>query len=441
MLAACAQPPGGQPPPPVGPDTLNVADAAIAGGDPNMALSVSQSVLQTDPTNVDALIHEGDAYYALMRCPAAVAAYQLALQGDPKSTAAETGMGRCLIKTDPKSAEAALMLAVQDDPGNAAALNDLGIARDLQGNFAGAVGPYQQALLAQPGMTAAEVNLGLSLALSGNGSEALQYLGPLATGQGATPKIREDYAAALTASGRESEARHVLSIDLAPDQVQPVLDSFNAIIAASQAPLAPRPPPGAVSALVAPTAPLVRTAAVAAAPLPGDPPLLTPAAPPPVPDIAAPPPDDSPVNADAAYTGPSPIPGAISSSTPAPSVTTDDAAAPPAAPPPPVKPAVAAKPPATPDPAQDPAPASHAGGYQVQLGALNSAPAATDAWNKIAGGMPALFAGRNPEIESASVNGRTFYRLRTGAFPSRGDAEKFCSTLTSTGHPCTIANF
>ena len=56
----------------IGPNTLNVADAAIAGGDPSMALSVSQSILSNDPNNVDALVHEGDAYYALGRCPAAV---------------------------------------------------------------------------------------------------------------------------------------------------------------------------------------------------------------------------------------------------------------------------------------------------------------------------------------------------------------------------------
>ncbi len=41
-------------------------------------------------------------------------------------------------------------------------------------------------------MIAAEVNLGLSSAPSGKGPEALQYLGPLATGQAATPKIRAD---------------------------------------------------------------------------------------------------------------------------------------------------------------------------------------------------------------------------------------------------------
>jgi Flp pilus assembly protein TadD len=226
-LASCTQPAPNPGADAVGPNTLNVADAAIAGGDPTMALSVSQSVLQSDPNNVDALIHEGDAYYALQRCPDSVAAYTLALKLNPKSSAAETGLGRCDIKTDPKAAEAALDLAVQDDPENAAAWNDLGVARDLQGNFAGAVHPYQQALLTQPGLTAAEVNLGPSLALSGNGAAALQYLGPLATSPEATPKIRQNYAAALVASGRVADARQVLSIDLPPDQVNGALAGFN----------------------------------------------------------------------------------------------------------------------------------------------------------------------------------------------------------------------
>jgi Flp pilus assembly protein TadD len=237
LLASCAQPGPKPATSAVGPSTLNVADAAIAGGDPTMALSVSQSVLQTDPNNVDALIHEGDAYYALQRCPDSVAAYTLALKFDPKSSAAETGLGRCDIKTDPKTAEAALEQAVQDDPTNAAAWNDLGIARDLQGNFAGAINPYQQALLAQPGLIAAEVNLGLSLALSGNGAAALQYLGPLATAPDATPKIRQNYAAALVASGRMADARQVLSIDLPPDQVIAALSGFTSVIAASQSAL------------------------------------------------------------------------------------------------------------------------------------------------------------------------------------------------------------
>ncbi len=403
------------------PAELNVADAAIAGGDPSMALSVSQSVLKDNPDNVQALVHEGDAYYALGRCPASEAAYQLALTQDPKSTAAETGLGRCLLKTDPAAAEAALMQAVQDDPGNADALNDLGIARDLQGNFAGAVDPYRRALLANPGDVPAEVNLGLSLALSGNGPAALQYLGPLATGPGATAKTREDYAAGLVAIGRIAEAKRVLSVDLAPDQADAAIAGFSAVIANAQAPL----PASPAQQAAAPTAPQVQTASVAVAPLPGSPAPLTPSPPPPVPPMTAPPADNAPQNPNAAYTGPSPIAGAVSSST---------GTAPPAATPPaPHHPAAA--------PAAAPAAEMATGAYQVQLGALASQDDAQHQWDRISGAMPALFSDKQPDIKTATVNGHTYYRLRTGSFDSKADAAKFCGEVSAAGNACTLANF
>jgi Flp pilus assembly protein TadD len=425
LLAGCAQTQQAGSASPVGPDTLNVADAAIAGGDPNMALSVSQSVLATDAGNVDALVHEGDAYYALDRCPAADAAYQLALTHDPKATAAATGLGRCLLKTDPHAAEVSFAQAVQDDPGNAAAWNDLGIARDLQGNFAGAVDPYQKALLANPSLTAAEVNLGLSLALSGNGPEALQYLGPLATSQGATPKIREDYAAALVASGRDSEARQVLAVDLPPDQVHTAMDGFAAVIAQSQAAPAPLPPQ-------APTVTQVQTTTVVSAPVsPAASPVpLTPTAAPAPAAPADPPPAYVPDNSTGAYTGPSPIPVTASSSTPGRVAT----------PPAPPAPMPAASPQAA-APAAATAPGITTAGPAVQLGALNSPADAERAWRNISDTAPALFTGREPNIQPATINGKTFYRLRVGGFDKKADAAKFCGEVSAAGNACTVANF
>lgn len=425
---------------PGSPSTLNVADAAIAGGDPSMALSVSQSVLANDPNNADALVHEGDAFYALGRCPAAEAAYNLALQHEPKSSPAETGLGRCLIKTDPNGAEQALTAAVQDDPGNGAAYNDLGIARDLQGNFAGAVDPYRKALVAQPGMIAAEVNLGLSLALSGNGQEALQYLGPLATGQSSTPKIRQDYAAALVATGQIDEARHVLSIDLAPADVQDALDGFASIINHAQPPLptGQQPQPATVSQ--------VQTQNVAIVPLStATAPATAPASltPPPAakPAAMAAPQLGKPANPDAAYTGPSPIPGAISSSVPDPSAPAPEAAAPAMAAPAPAPQKHPAMAMAKPIPPAAPASAPSAGNYEVQLGALPSQDAAQHQWDKISGANPALFSGKSPDIKTASVNGKTYYRLRVGSFDSKAGAAKFCGEVSAAGNVCTLANF
>ncbi|MDE8348781.1 MAG: SPOR domain-containing protein [Acidocella sp.] len=453
LLTACAKTPAQMPANTDSngsPGTLNVADAAIAGGDPTMALSVSQSALQSDPNNVDALIHEGEAYYALGRCPAAEAAFNLAITHDPKSSQAETGLGRCLIKTDPVQADKALVLAVQDDPGNADALNDLGIARDLEGNFAGAVDPYRKALIAQPGMTAAEINLGLSLALSGNGQAALQYLGPLATSQTATPKIREDYAAALVATGQVAEARHVLSIDLPPDDVDKAIDGFNAIIANAQPPL-PTSEPAAP-----PTTPQVQTTAVTTTSLTTSAPAVAPpvpAAPTPaassMPAQIAPPVSSSDTSASASTTTSSatasystapaaPPPAAKAADITAPPPDTSSAAAGTSAP------ADAAPPAATPpantsvaDTTANVAP----GTYQVQLGALPSQAQAQHIWDKLSSANPELFGDKTPNIVSATVKGKTYYRLRTGSFASKAEAAKFCGEVSAAGSVCTLANF
>jgi Flp pilus assembly protein TadD len=477
----------------IGPNTLNVADAAIAGGDPSMALSVSQSILSTDPDNVDALVHEGQAYYALNRCPPSEAAFQQALKADPKSSDAEVGLGRCLLKVDPRSAEAAFLAATQDDPGNAAAFSDLGVARDLQNNFAGAAQAYQQSLSINAGSTPTAVNLGLSLALSGQGEEALQYLGPIATGPEATPKIREDYAVALVAAGRTDDARQVLAVDMTPDQANAALAGFQNLV--SQSVTAP-PPPGAPVA----TQPQVQTAPVTESPVsvqsssapvmlaPTDnssssaassqyaasaAPAAAPVAPPP-PPVAAPAP--APVAQSTANTGVPPIASATITpvsdqvsapvaakpvSTHAPAKQTAPvqvaSAAPPApmpAPAPAPKPEAAPAAPAQPEtamsdssaasadpaatPASMPVGASHA---SVQIAALNSEDAAHAEWRLVSSKAPGLFAGKAPEISKVAVGGQTYYRLRVTGFSSHQDAVQFCSQITAAGGTCMPANF
>ncbi len=480
----------------VGPSTLNVADAAIAGGDPSMALNVSQSILADDPDNVDALVHEGQAFYALNRCPAAEAAFQKALAADPKSAPAETGLGRCLLKLDPKSAEAAFLAATQDDPGDAAAFSDLGIARDLQNNFAGAAQAYQQSLALNAGSIATSVNLGLSLALSGQGELALQYLGPIATGPDATPKIRQDYAVALVAAGRPDDARQVLAVDMTQDQINAAMQAYQTLVSQSvTAPPAPAP--------MAAAQPMVQTTPVTSAPMAqaaSSPVMLAPV------NNAASPPADPPVaaaNEAPAVSPPAPAPQYVASTQPAPphpiaaaptamqaaTITPVAAAAPVAAnkpvpkapspakmaavvpaPKPPLasSPAPAAAVPETTNMAETapkpiaaaPAAAKHEvasaapasipaqnmkrakGGHAaVQIAALNSAEAAHKEWNLVSSKAPALFAGKSPEILKVAVNGQTYYRLRVTGFANHQDAAQFCEQLTSSGGTCVPANF
>jgi cell division septation protein DedD len=81
------------------------------------------------------------------------------------------------------------------------------------------------------------------------------------------------------------------------------------------------------------------------------------------------------------------------------------------------------------------------GSFEVQLGALPSQDAAQQAWSRISGAHPALFDGKSPDIKMASVNGKTFYRLRVGSFTSKADAGKFCGEVSAAGNVCTLANF
>ena len=426
-LVACAQQPGtdtaaNTSSDVVGPNTLNVADAAIQSGDPYMALSITQSVLKDNPDNVDALVHEGNAYYALNRCLPAEAAYQTALKYDAKSSPAETGLGRCLLKSDPAAAEKAFLAAVAADPGNAAAWSDIGVARDLQGNFKGAVGPYQKSILINPGSTATVVDLGLSLAISGHGPEALQYLGPLATSQEATPKIREDYAVALIASGEDERARDILAVDLPPDQVQQAMDGFSALISNSIQQLPAPPPPRA-------TQPIVAT--------------------PPVSEAPVPPTTSAPAAAEADTVS---APHVVEAKTvPVPASVQHMAAVPlttntlePKADTGPVVPYVADTGGAPVPVQQLAAPAartSASGTVAVQLGALDSVDAAKVQWNQISAAAPSLFHDKSPDISEAVVKGKTYYRLRVDGFANQLDAARFCGEVSAAGDACTVADF
>ena len=113
---------------------------------------------------------------------------------------------------------------MKQDSRNAAALNDLGIARDLLGQHVDAEAAYRRALAVQPDMTATKVNLALCLAMRGEGTAAIGLLRPLADAPNATRKIKEDYAAVLAMAGKRDEAEHILATNLGTTEIAPALE-------------------------------------------------------------------------------------------------------------------------------------------------------------------------------------------------------------------------
>jgi Flp pilus assembly protein TadD len=224
LLAACASQDvsragDGQP-------GLNVARAALAAGSPELALTVSNSILAKHPGDVPALLSQGDALGALGRLDEAAASYTAALAADPGSLAAQIGLGRLRLGSDPAQAQVLFLGVLKREPRNKLALNNLGIAYDLQGQHASAQAAYRRALGLDPTMRAAEVNLALSMALSGRAPDAVQLLKPLASDPGASRRVRHDLAAALALAGDRQGAAKVLGADMTPEQVDHALAAY-----------------------------------------------------------------------------------------------------------------------------------------------------------------------------------------------------------------------
>jgi Flp pilus assembly protein TadD len=203
-----------------------VAQAALNAGTPAAALELADATLKKHPDDEDALIHRGLAMTELGRLDDARQTLRKAVTLQPRNEQALLALGRVQLPVDPADAEAHFESALKQDSVNAAALNDLGIARDLQGHHVDAEAAYHAAIAAQPNMTAPRVNLALCLAIQGKGDDAIRLVQPLAAAPEATPKVKQDYAAVLAMAGKREEAQNVLSANLPADEVARALDAL-----------------------------------------------------------------------------------------------------------------------------------------------------------------------------------------------------------------------
>ncbi len=160
---------------------------------------------------------------------AAETSYRRALAIDDRLDEARLGLAKIWLGSNPVQAEKVLLEVIAHDAHNTAALNNLGVSRDLQGRHADAQEAYRQALQYQPSMTSAQENLGLSLALSGRPKEGAEMLDQLAKGGANDRRARDDLAVALTLSGRSGEAGQVLQEELSAPDVNRALAGYRAL--------------------------------------------------------------------------------------------------------------------------------------------------------------------------------------------------------------------
>lgn len=205
---------------------LRVADTAMAAGTPAVAVQITTAMLAKNPRDTDALTRRARAFIMQGNTAAAEADYRNALQIDGRLIEARLGLGRILVASNPAEAETTFQKAVDADPRNVSALNDLGVARDLQGKHQQAQDAYRQALLIRPDLVSARQNLGLSLAVSGNAAEGVEMLSQLAAQARSDRRAQDDLAVALTLNGRTDDATKVLRQELSADDASKALAGY-----------------------------------------------------------------------------------------------------------------------------------------------------------------------------------------------------------------------
>jgi Flp pilus assembly protein TadD len=419
--------------------SLRVADAALASGVPELALRVADLAIAKDPRDPHAQIARGDALYAMGQRDMARTSYRAALAIDPTMVGGQVGLGRTLVQSDPRAAEAAFVAALAYEPDNVIALNNLGVSRDMQGRNAEAQDAYRHALTVSPESTDVQVNLGMSLALSGHAGEAVPLLRGIAADPGAAQAWRKELVAALSVAGDARWAHQTLDTGSAPPDTSaiaaaavppsPVLAAADRNAVAEPRPTAPEAArePSKFTGLSKAKTLSVLESAIAVAPA----------------SISVPSPDAAPRKAVAAADLPPIVPtaGAV------PPVATDQgmavgahtadplsnrtvAAVPP-------RMQVAASRPMATEPVDEPGRAATlATAPYVQVASLISEPDAMFEWHRLDKRMPELLNGREPTVTRTEVHGRIYWRLRTFGFASMDEARDLCGRLKTAGLGC-----
>ncbi|NIA67535.1 hypothetical protein HBA54_02925 [Pelagibius litoralis] len=85
-----------------------------------------------------------------------------------------------------------------------------------------------------------------------------------------------------------------------------------------------------------------------------------------------------------------------------------------------------------------PAGAAKAGDIVLQLSSVKSEAAASKEWARLQADHPGLLGNLALSLDTAEVQGSTFYRVQTGPFASRDAAAKVCGQLKSRNQDCLV---
>lgn len=367
----------------------------------------------------------------------AIVAAESAVGYDPQVAAYRVLLGQAYLKAGRfASAQAAFADAMSLDPANGKAALHLALAQIAEGQWDGA-----RKTLDANATTIPVADRGLAVALAGDPAAAVELLSAAARVPEADAKTRQNYALALALAGRWADARTVVGIDLAPDQVDARIMQWASFAkprsasdqVASLLGVTPVEDPGQPVRLALVQGDSVGLAAAAPidAFMPGNSAAAVAVA---APVVAAP----EPIAVAASVSNVSFAPRREVIQALPPRITREVALkreSVPGAVATKLRVAMAPTTKITPGAAVAAAPMAK-GNFYVQLGAYENAAVARDAWGR-ATRAHAGFAGRSPSGMAISTRAGTFYRLSVGGF-ARPDAVTLCEGYRAKGGTCFV---
>jgi Flp pilus assembly protein TadD len=190
---------------------LQVAEAADAAGNTELAIAMYAAAADIEPDNIALQMRCADA---LARSGKVARARQL-LTERLRTRSGQPELLRALALVDlvagqPDQAIAGFRQVLAINPADAATRVDMAVALDLKGQHAAAQAIYQEVLAATPDDAATRNDLAVSMMLEGRTRQALETLAPLRDADTAPPRLKVNLGILYAATGDEARSRQLL---------------------------------------------------------------------------------------------------------------------------------------------------------------------------------------------------------------------------------------
>jgi Flp pilus assembly protein TadD len=220
---------------------LQVAEAAEASGDSELAISMCSAAAASDPGNIELQLRCADV---LARSGKLSEARQLLSErlrtkpGQPDLTRALALID--LVAGQFRQAVAGLDQLLAANPADVRALVDKAVALDLEGQHSAAQSIYQQVLVTSPNDAATRNNLAVSLMLEGRTRQALETLAPMHDAASSPQRLKINLGILYAATGDVERSQQLLGGRVPSSELSALTQAMESSAAATST-VAPSP--------------------------------------------------------------------------------------------------------------------------------------------------------------------------------------------------------